>query len=87
MMPASGVLERTVDVQVEIRIPEVIVEHSYRNLEVVELRLLVRTVLSKSWEKAKVQRVSRKWNAMEERYVGCLSSVSVGSCGAVAEWH
>jgi hypothetical protein len=72
------VLEDTVDVSVEIRVSEIVVEHSHWQIEVEELSLLVCTVFPKSGEISEGQCVDGKGHAMEDRHVFGLSSVGVG---------
>jgi hypothetical protein len=63
------VLEEAVDEPLQIRIPEVVVEHPDRNLEIQVLVCLVPTVFPKPGKISEGQRISGKWNSMEERHV------------------
>jgi len=67
------VLEKAIDEAVQIGIPEVVVEHPDREFEVLILRFLIPTVLSKAGEKAEFEPVQSERVAMEERNMVCLS--------------
>jgi len=67
------VLEEAINEPLQIGIPEVVVEHSDREAEVLILGLLIPTVLPKAGKEAEGQRVGGEWNSMEERHVICLS--------------
>jgi hypothetical protein len=77
------VLEKALDVPIKIWISKIVIQHSDRQFQRVELLLLVGTVLSKPGEEAESERVICKRNTMEERHVVCLPS-SCNFAGCVA---
>jgi len=70
------VLEEAVDEPLQIGIPEVVVEHSNGDAEVLILRLLISTVLPKARKETELIGIQGERHSMKERYLVCLSGGS-----------
>jgi hypothetical protein len=81
------VLEKAVDEPLQIGIPEIVVEHSNRNIEVLILVRLISTIFPKSGEKSEGESIAGEGSSVEERHEVCLSGGGdfAGGAGAGAQ--
>jgi hypothetical protein len=69
------VLEESIDESVQVGVPEVVVEHPDGEVEVLILRLLIPTVLTKAGEKPEIERTRvNGWRWRNATWSACLAA-------------